>query len=252
MKAVDSVYTSATPMLDYFHPDLQDLIDARNWRGLSAYDAIGSVHDFVRDEIAFGYNRDDTLKASEVLRDGYGQCNTKGTLLMALLRALDIPARFHGFTIYNELQRGAIPSYLFPFAPKRIIHSWVEVWLEDHWLNLEGYIIDRRYLSRIQNRYAGECDSFSAYGIATPCLKAPDNEWKGGSTYIQKEGIADDYGVYESPDDFYAEKGSNMRGLKGLIFRLLFRHLMNANVNRIRRRGLKGVPPAANDQSAPG
>ena len=75
----------------------------------------------------FGYNQSDDIAASDVLADGYGQCNTKGNLLMALLRALAIPCRFHGFTIDQQLQKGAIPTYVFWLAPKYIIHSWVEV-----------------------------------------------------------------------------------------------------------------------------
>ncbi len=39
------------------------------------------------------------------MKDGYGQCNTKGTLFMALFRSVDIPCRFHGFTIDKKLQK---------------------------------------------------------------------------------------------------------------------------------------------------
>lgn len=233
-----------TPMLDFHHPDIRQLVAEKDWQSLPPYEAIGAVYDFVRDEIAFGYNRDDTLSASEVLADGYGQCNTKGTLLMALLRAVGIPTRFHGFTIYNALQKGAIPLYLFPFAPARIIHSWVEVNLEGKWLNLEGYIIDTRYLNQIQKRYGTEQKAFSAYGIATRNLSQPEVIWQGRDTYIQSEGIADDLGVYDQPDDFYREKGSNLSGLRRFLFRYVFRHLMNRNVNNIRNRGIrKGLAP---------
>ena len=231
----NQTYLKTTPMLDYLNKDIQQLITLHGWRDLSQYDAIGAVYNFVRDDIAFGYNRDDTLTASQVLKDGYGQCNTKGTLLMALLRALNIQTRFHGFTIFNELQRGAIPAYMFSFAPQKIIHSWVEIYFEGRWLDLEGYIIDRQYLSVIQAQFSDQCESFSGFGIATACLKKPDNEWQGNSTYIQKEGIADDFGLYDQPDDFYKEKGSNLTGIKKPLFRYLLRYLMNANVKRIRR-----------------
>lgn len=123
-------YLTTTAMLDFEHPAIQELVNQKGWGQLSHYDAIGAIYNYVRDEILFGYNADDRLPASRVLKDGYGQCNTKGTLLMALLRAVDIPVRFHGFTIFNELQRGAIPNYLFAIAPERIIHSWVEVNLD--------------------------------------------------------------------------------------------------------------------------
>ena len=227
-----------TQMLDFNHPQIQTLIEQRKWRELSQYDVIGAIYNYVRDEIKFGYNADDRLPASQVLADGYGQCNTKGTLLIALLRAVGISTRFHGFTIFNDLQRGAIPNYLFVIAPKRIIHSWVEIYYNERWINLEGYIIDKPYLKKIQRSFANQSEQFSGFGIATKCLAAPDVDWKGEDTYIQKDGIADDFGVYSQPDDFYASYGSNLSGIKKLLFRYILRHLMNLNVNRIRSNGI--------------
>ena len=47
------------------------------------------------------------FQLQKVLADGYGQCNTKGTLFMALLRACNIPCRVHGFTIDKKIaERG--------------------------------------------------------------------------------------------------------------------------------------------------
>lgn len=233
-----SSYLDSSAILDFKHPRITRLIESKNWRNLNQEQQIKAVYDFVRDEIAFGYNASDQLPASQVLADGYGQCNTKGSLLMALLRALGIPCRFHGFTIYNALQKGAIPAYLIPLAPARIIHSWVEVLFEGQWYTLEGFILDKPYLSKIQCAFPGS-NEFKGYGIATPCLQNPPIEWQRNHTYIQKEGIADDFGLYSTPDDFYQEHGDNLSGLRKILFRLVFRHLMNRNVRRIRRLGLK-------------
>jgi len=238
MTQAEKDYLTTTAMLDFEQPRIKVLIEQKGWQQLSNYDAIGEIYRYVRDDILFGYNADDRLAASQVLKDGYGQCNTKGTLLMALLRAVGIPTRFHGFTIYNELQRGAIPNYLFYLAPDRIIHSWVEVYLNERWINLEGYIIDRPYLEKVQASVSDQCAPFSGYGIATKCLENPDVDWRGEDTYIQREGIADDFGIYVQPDDFYRSHGSNLSGVKKWLFRYLFRHLMNINVNKIRVKGL--------------
>lgn len=231
-------YLRATPILDFDNAAIQQLIDANDWRRLSRYDAIGAVYDYVKDRVLFGYNSADDLAASQVLANGYGQCNTKASLLMALLRALGIPCRIHGFTIYNALQQGAIPNWLMWLAPDRIIHSWVEVEHEGTWLNLEGFIIDHDYLISIQTAFADDAEQFSGYGIATTCLSKPPVEWRGGNTYIQSEGIADDFGVFDCPDDFYRRIGSNLSGLKKLAFSIVIRHLMNRNVDRIRQKGL--------------
>ena len=109
--ASSELLTQPTVLLDFWHPSIQALLDARGWRRLPTQEQIGRVYNFVRDEIRFGYNRSDDLPASEVLADGIGQCNTKSTLFMALLRGLGIACRFHGFTIDKALQRGAVTGW---------------------------------------------------------------------------------------------------------------------------------------------
>jgi transglutaminase-like putative cysteine protease len=168
-----------------------------------------------------------------VLADGIGQCNTKGTLLMALLRAVGIPCRFHGFTIDKALQQGAITGIAYLLAPQRIIHSWVEVAYDGRWENLEGFILDAPYLTSLQRRFPDR-RQFCGYGAATPDLSAPAVEWRGQDTYIQKDGIADDLGIFDSPDEFYVRHGSNLSGLKRWLYSHVIRHRMNAQVRRIR------------------
>ena len=92
-----------TPLLDFQHPDIERLIADRRWPALSLQDRIVAIYDFVRDGIAFGYDEADDLPASRVLADGLGQCNTKGTLLVALLRAAGVRCRLHGFMIDKAL-----------------------------------------------------------------------------------------------------------------------------------------------------
>ena len=152
---------------------------------------------------------------------------------MALLRAVGIPCRFHGFTIDKPLQKGAITGLAYWLAPNRIIHSWVEVSHEDRWIVLEGFILDAPYLDSLQRRFP-QARRFCGYGAATPDLSAPGVEWQGKDTYIQKEGIADDFGVFDSPDAFYARHGSNLSGLKRWLYERVIRHGINRNVARIR------------------
>ena len=136
-------YLEETPLLDATHPELVELVDGRGWKELEPFDAIGAIYDFVRNEIRFGYNASDDLPASTVLADGYGQCNTKGTLLMALLRNVGVPCRFHGFTIDKKLQRGAVTGIPYLLAPKNIIHSWVEVDYRGRSRQVRGFHGDR-------------------------------------------------------------------------------------------------------------
>lgn len=178
MSDTPSSLLRSTPLLDTEHPDIERLVADRGWRALPERERIGAVYDFVRNEIAFGYNEADDLPASRVLADGHGQCNTKGTLLMALLRSVGVPCRFHGFTIDKALQKGAITGAAYVLAPRRIIHSWVEVWFEGRWVCLEGFILDAQYLRSLQRRFPG-ARRFCGFGAATRDLSAPDVEWRG-------------------------------------------------------------------------
>ena len=44
-----------------------------------------------------------------------------------------------------------------------------------------------------------------------------------------------DFGVYDDPDSLLREHGQSMNVLKKCVYRLIGRHLMNNNVNKIRK-----------------
>jgi hypothetical protein len=163
---------------------------------------------------------------------------------MALLRALGVRSRLHGFTIHEELQRGVVPELVFPFTPSEIIHSWVEVETETGWINLEGFILDAPFLSALQSTFP-TASSLCGYGAGTDCLAAPPVEWTGGNTYIQRTGIVQDFGTFDAPDDFYANHRQSFSFVKGLLYRHIIRHWMNARVRRIRSGSVPQIPGLA-------
>lgn len=226
----------ATEMLDYNSPSVQSLIKQRKWRELDEFNKIKEIYNFVRDEIKFGYNVDDSISASQVLKDGYGQCNTKGTLFMALLRAVGIPCRVHGFTIDKKLQKGAMTGFVYANAPKNIFHSWVEVYYQNNWYELEAFILDLEYLQKLQKINSGCVGAFCGYGVAVDDFKNPVIDWNANNTYIQSAGINQDFGVYNSPDELLKVHHQEMSAFKNFLFRHLGRHLMNLNVKAIRNR----------------
>lgn len=227
-------YLQETQMLNFNHKSIQRLIKEKQWIKDDDFQKILKIYNFVRDDIAFGYNTDDIIPASEVLNDGYGQCNTKGTLFMALLRAVGIPCQIHGFTIDKKLQKGAMTGIIYKFAPKSIIHSWVEIQYKDNWYNIEGFILDRQYLKRLQEKFEDCKTSFCGYGAATDNFQNPQVEWNANDTYIQKEGINQDFGVFNSPDEFFEKYHQQLMPLKKWIYQNIGRKLMNRNVERIR------------------
>lgn len=227
-------YLRETPMLNFSAANIQQLISNRKWKTVDVYHRTRQIYNFVRDEILFGYNIDDSIPASKVLNDGYGQCNTKGTLFMALLRGVNIPCRVHGFTIDKKLQKGAMSGIVYKSAPKNIFHSWVEVYLDGVWYELEAFILDKEYFSRLQSIYSTCVGAFCGYGIAVKDFRNPVIDFDRNNTYIQSEGINQDFGVYDCPDDLLKEHHQEMSALKNFLYKNLGRHLMNYNIKKIR------------------
>ena len=228
-------YLKETQMLDYSHPTIQKLIHEKHWNEINKFERIQSIYNNVRDDILFGYNSDDTIQASKVLADGFGQCNTKGTLFMALLRACDIPCRIHGFTIDKKLQKGAMTGIVYRSAPAHIFHSWVEVYLENQWYELEGFILDEEYLKKLQKRYTKCNGPFCGYGVAVKDFRNPTIDFNRNNTYIQSEGITQDFGIYDCPDNLLKAHHQEMSLIKALAYKYIGRHLMNYNVKKMRR-----------------
>ena len=227
-------YLKETRMLNYSDERIQRLIKDRKWKNADKFECLKAIYNFVRDEILFGYNVDDSILASQVLSDGYGQCNTKDTLFMALLRACGIPCRVHGFTIDKKLQKGAMTGFVYKSAPKNVFHSWVEVYFEEQWYELEAFILDKAYLTKLQEKNSDCIGAFCGYGVAVKDFKHPVIDFERNNTYIQSEGINQDFGVYDSPDELLKEHHQEISGVKAFLYRNLGRHLMNRNVRRIR------------------
>lgn len=57
-----------TYRLDYSTGSLCELVAERGWLTLPEFERVGTIYNYVRDEIAFGYNDEDAIPASRVLR----------------------------------------------------------------------------------------------------------------------------------------------------------------------------------------
>ncbi len=235
MQTINPAYLTETKILNFNNKNITALVQKQGWRSLSDYEKIGTIYDFVRNSISFGYNVSDNITASEVLFDGYGQCNTKGTLLMALLRAVSIPCRIHGFTIHKSLQRGVVPELVYPITPDNILHSWVEVFYDNRWIYLEGFILDDEYLTSLQKGFNNTNLGLCSYGVGTENLSKLQINWCGDDTFIQKTGINQDLGVFATPDEFYAKYHQNFSLWKRWFYQNIVRHWMNSRVKQMRK-----------------
>lgn len=235
VKSDDTKYLEETKILDYSNETIQTLIKQKNWFDLDSVEQVKAIYNFVRDEIKFGYNKSDDIPATTILNDGYGQCNTKATLLMALLRAVGIPNRIHGFTIDKALQKGAVTGIWYHLAPQNILHSWVEVQLFDKWYFLEGVILDKQYLKALQEKFEERGANFCGYGAYTKDFLNPKIDFDLNNTFIQEKGINQDFGIFDNPDLFYKEHQQNLPFFKKFVYENYVRFQMNKNVDAIRK-----------------
>lgn len=232
-------YLENTKLLDFENKRIQKLIHKKGWKELPEFERIKAIYNYVRDEILFGYNADDELAASKVLKQGFGQCNTKAILFMALLRGCGIPCRIHGFTVDKKVQKGVMKGIIYKNAPQNIFHSWVEVLFEDTWYELEAFILDREYLKKLQDRNKDCEGAFCGFGVSLKDFQHPVIDFDRNNTYIQSEGINQDLGVYDSPDELLKEHGQELGGVKKFLYRHLGRRRMNHNLKKIRKKDSK-------------
>ena len=226
-------YLKKTRMLDHDADSIRSLIDERGWNELDEYRKIGAIYDYVRNDILFGYNRSDLLTADEVLADGYGQCNTKATLLMTLLRGVGIPCRLHGSEVDKHFQEGVTSGMIAALAPDTIVHTWAEVLYQGNWIALEGVITDEAYVRAVKslNNSAGP---FARYAISVPDLNSLSLDWQGRDIFVQNESVVKDYGVFDDPDTFFEAHPQKWSKVKDMAYVHYGRKKMNRTVRKIR------------------
>jgi hypothetical protein len=230
-------YLKKTRLLNYTHPWLNDLVERQGWLNLSKQQRIDNIFSFIKNEIVFGYNKVDDIPASRVLHDGYGCGVSKSILLMALLRKCHIPCRFHAVTIDKELHKKTISGLAFHLAPRNFVHSWVEVYVESKWINIVGYMLDHIYLQSIQKQITKAIvdDTFFNYEIAALKAIHPNLERQYTCSYNQNQEIDYDYGVFDSPDEFYRKHACDLGFVKSWLFKNLARNLINSKLLKIRQ-----------------
>ena len=238
---MDMQFLEETKMLNYQSAGIQKLICEKRWGELSEYEKIKAIYGFVQNEIPLGYNRNDTLTAEQVLMDGYGQCNTKATLLMALLRGVNIPCRIHGFEVAKDFQHGATTGIIEALAPDKIVHTWAEVYYKGQWLALEGVITDNQYLEAVKAKYSHVQDEFMKFAIATKDFQKISVDWNENSTYIQSAAIVSDLGVFPNPDKFFEHYTQHWCKMKDFMYVHFGRKIMNYNVGKMRKSHIKSM-----------
>ncbi len=214
-------WLEATPLVDRDAPAVREAARRIVGDAASPRERAVRIHDFVRDEIRFGWTRGFyRLRASEVLEAGVGYCNTKSTLFVALLRAAGIPARQHFVQISREILYGLVerPG---PFVD----HSFSEVFLDGVWVRVDSYVVDRPLEEAARARLQREGRRLG-YGLHLGGTTHWDGRSDAFSQLADDGSVADlvgrDYGVHRDTKALYdAGFGDDrLTGLQGWLIPL--------------------------------
>ncbi len=161
--------------------------DARTRVGTGKPLAI-ALHDYVRDEIAFGFTPYFDAASSEMtLKLGAGHCNPQARLMVELFRTAGFEARFRPSTITNDILNGVAVT------PPQLSHIFTEVRMDNNWVRIDSYIADPPLRRAVVEKL--ERDNLD-YGFG--CHRAATGEWDG--THDAFSQIADQDMIVELHD----------------------------------------------------
>jgi hypothetical protein len=186
-------FLSSSELCDCENPRLAETVRKVADGSDSPREAALKIFLYVRDRVLFGLDNFD-FKASETLSRGYGQCVNKANLQVALLRSIDIPARYHRVVLSRDCLKGIVPNITFNSIPERIWwHPYCEVYLEGEWISCETLFDKRLYEGALEEGI------FSLDQI-------PSIDWDGESDLIQvSHWILEDGGTHPDQDEVFKQ-----------------------------------------------
>ncbi|MBQ6265606.1 MAG: transglutaminase domain-containing protein [Clostridia bacterium] len=227
-------YLLSTPLLDYNNENIKALVMMKGWKDADENAKIRRIFAYVRDNVAFGFNLNDYMPASQILRNGYGQLNNKAVVFAALLRACSVPCRIHAYSADKILLDGILSGFLYEKAPQNLLCMTVEIFYEGGWVETDAFALDRKYLTGLKELNAEAKDEFYGYGFAAKGFQSAAADWQGESASIINRAFKRDLGVFASPDELLGERTQEIKGLRAVLYSFAVRHLMNRNIKKIR------------------
>lgn len=223
-------------LANFDHPLVQTKVAELSAGCISDREKFLAFTEFVREKILFGFNRNALLtKATEVIEEGIGYCNTKTTLLAALCKAADIPVRIHFGQMNSIILKGLVWG-----LPPTVAHGYVEVELEGRWRPVDSYIMDRA-LCKAALRALEKENSRIGYGLALDSEPFSIHTCIDGEGFIQMGGLSGDFGIYEDVSGFVQSphckpSDLNNKGLSGVMYSLFYRSINN-KIDKLRKEG---------------
>ena len=130
-------FLSPSKYCDVEHSDIQECARQLTRSCRSDIEKAVVLFEWVRDEVEYrlGLYRH---TASETLALRWGSCSNKANLLVALLRALDVPAGFHLLEVKTREYFGPLaPPAFAPFVSHRSLHVLCAAHLDGRWVRCD-------------------------------------------------------------------------------------------------------------------
>lgn len=202
------LFLEATELININHPLVLQTSYNLTYQLSTDHEKVLSIYNFVKDEILFGWTANfSAMKASDVIKSKIGFSNTKSTLFVALLRAINIPARQVFVDITCDI------FYGFGISSDFVDHSYCEIYLQNSWIQIDSYNIDKNLYIGAKKRLERE-NLKVGYGIHANGT----NDWNGkDNSFVQflNDGFVQHFtstywGVQTDTLSFYTENdGTN-------------------------------------------
>ena len=226
-------WLGSTQLLDLNDPKLRIQALRITQLASSATQKALLIHDFVK-SLPFGcVAAFDHVPAAAVLRAGRGDCHTKGTLFVALLRAAGVPARLRFVSLSSKFLAGIIDV-----PQESITHAVGEVYLSGRWVQTDTYVTDEQFEMRARVKLVKR-----GLRLGLGIHVNADRFWSGHEAshaqYSDKDPSSlplEDLGVAHDPKYFYSD-GSKQERQLGWTTRLkwlLVATVVNHRVGKIR------------------
>lgn len=233
MATISKEYLEATNLVDFNTVIVKQKALELTTDITAESEKVKRIYHFVRDEIPYTFTHN-LQKASDVLRQQVGQCNTKTTLTIALLRAVDIRARYHCGSVSKLLFINTIPKWAYPLTPKLIPgHCWAEVYINEKWTAIEN-VVDLRLYEGIQSKMSEDKQEESiGCGLSKDKFQ---KEWDGKTDVLMQDGaLVEDAGTFSNADAYLATAEKFLNPIKYWLKNSLVKKAMNKKFNELRK-----------------
>jgi hypothetical protein len=192
----------ATSLLDLEDPKLRIRVLRITQLATSATDKAVRVHNYIK-SLPFGcVPASQNLTSGIVLRAGLGDCHTKGTLFVSMLRLVGIPARLRFVMLSSTFLEGIIS---LPGIP--ITHAIAEAYLAGQWIQVDTYVTDETFEGHALGLLKAKGNELG-FGIHARGQRywAGKHSAYGQYTHLDPQSLPiHDLGVAHDPEHFYQQ-----------------------------------------------